>query len=157
MKTEETIELLREAADKLEEIKEDFPNLSWYPAHHSPAIYNANMETLEGKDSILWKLARDPVGIEKATNLGYRHQTGGDMWAFVKYKELPNIPVMTIVGVGMCHNEDRKEKICNVIKDLPRPLRYKAYRIMAYHRRQMKREKQERMMQLRRELREMGE
>lgn len=150
MKTKETIKMLQEAIDKLEEIKDDFPNLSWYPDHHS--IYNANMETLEGKESILWKLARDPEGIKKATNLQY---TGGIMRAFVKYKELPNILVMSIYGVQSCYDEQRKEKICDVIKDLPWPLRYKVYRIMATHRRRIKREKHERVMQLRQWLKEL--
>ena len=158
MKTNELIEGLQAAIDKLEEIKEDFPNLSWYPVHHSPAnIHNANMEVLEGKNSILWKLARDPEGIKLATNLGYRHYTGGEMWAFVKYKELPGIPVMSICGVLSCHDDQRKEKICDVIKDLPQSLRDKAYQIVTTRRREVKREKHEKIIQLRKDLRELEE
>lgn len=151
--TNDTIVSLYEAIDKLEKIRKDFPKLSWYPAHHSSSeMWNGNLEVLEGKDSILWKLSRDPVGIKKATNLGYHD---GRMWALVIYKELPNIKVMEVCGVNMCHHEDRRQKIVDVIKDLPEDLRLRAYRIMAQHRRKVKRNKAERAALLKRELMEL--
>lgn len=151
--TEGTIKSLQEAIDKLEEIKKDFPNLSWYPVHHnSSGIWNGNIEVLEGEKSILWKLARDPVGIKHATNLGHR---GDRIWAVARYDGLPDITVLSIYGITYCDWEDRKQKIMDIVKDLPEDLRLQVYHIMAQHRRKVKRNKEERADLLRKELMEL--
>jgi hypothetical protein len=152
MKTQETITWLREIADQLEAIQDDFPELSWWHAFHEP-LYNSGM--VASHDGCIEK---DIVN----AHLGTHVRAGGPgRWArwISVYADAGvkghMIQVLGIKDVEFCHLENVKARIMEAVSDLPNEAKWPIYRIMAARRRAHRREKHDRLMALRRELAEL--
>lgn len=149
--TMKTIERLRGLADELEALADDFPNLSWYKAWQE-RLWNSDRATMH-QTGCFYKVMVDEENVARATRVrvGNKHAT-----AVVALENLSSgIPVLYIDGLGLCTLPHARDEVCEVVAMLPEHLRLPIYKRIAQIRKDSRKAKQEKLQELRRQLREL--